>query len=127
MAFVRFKRNNKFNSQIIHRDNRKFHSKLEGAVYDILLMRQKQGEIATIECQKKIEFRIKETKILGYIPDFKCTTTEGELFFVEAKGKGVDALWPVKRKLWLVCGPAPLEVFMGDYRKPFLEEIINPL
>ena len=66
-----------------------FSSKLEAAVYQILLLRQK------------------------------------EEIFVEAKGVKTDR-WLIAEKLWKFYGPAPLELWKGDWRQPKLVELIIP-
>lgn len=98
-----------------------FPSKMEGAVYCILLWRQKAGEIAAIERQQAIVL----TPSISWKVDFKCTRPDESKFVVEAKGYE-DRDYSLKRRLWKDFGKFDLEVWKGDYRKPFLHEIIKP-
>lgn len=104
---------------------RSFGSKLEAAVYGLLLLRQKAGEILEIECQRRVQMHsLALGESWGCIPDFRCTLPTG-LLYVEAKGFEQDR-WLGTRFIWSLCGPAPLEVWKGRYERPHLHEIITP-
>jgi Protein of unknown function (DUF1064) len=108
-------------------DGYSFGSKLEAAVYQMLKLRMKAGEIASIqvqdhiticgpaghECPRKVE----------YISDFKCGQFDGTSFWVEAKGFENDR-WPMKKTLWKHYGPGRLEIWKGTYRNPVLVETV---
>lgn len=110
------------NTRIQHA-GRSFHSKLEAAVYDLLQLRQKAGEIQEIHCQDHIY--LSDARI-GCIPDFKCQRPDGSTFWVEAKGFPNDR-WPIIKKLWKHYGPGTLEIWRGTYAKPKIDEIIVPV
>lgn len=103
---------------------RSFDSKLEKAVYDILWLRERAGEIKII-CQQSSVYMTKAR--IQYIADFKCLdVSKDEEFWVEAKGFPTRD-WRLKRRLWLSgYGPGRLEIWMGSYNKPFLKETIEP-
>lgn len=99
-----------------------FGSKLESAVYQILLLRQKSGEIKDIRQQVSVE--LSAAKIC-YKIDFSYEKLEGGLVFVEAKGV-VTERWRIAEKLWRFYGPAPIEIWKGSYQKLRLVEIVVP-
>lgn len=100
-----------------------FASKLEGAVYDHLWLREKAGEIKIIQCQKHVKLTRAE---IVCIPDFYVLDIlSGEPFFVEAKGCESER-WLIVRKLWRKYGPGKLEIFKGTYKKIYLAETIIP-
>lgn len=100
-----------------------FPSKLEAAVYQILLLRERSGEVKEIRRQHVVS--LTEAKI-NYKVDFSCTlTSTGETLFVEAKGYATD-VWNLKKRLWEYYGPGKLEIWCGDYRRPFLKETVIP-
>lgn len=103
-------------------DGYSFASKLEAAVYQLLKLRMKAGEIRTIQVQDHIYLTLAR---IGYVPDFKCTLSDGSFLWVEAKGYPNDR-WPMKKKLWKFYGPGPLEIWQGTYRSPQLVETIVP-
>lgn len=97
-----------------------FASKLEGEVYDYLLLLQKAGEITRIKIQPHV-FLTKAR--IEMIPDF-LVIENGEEIYVEAKGFQND-VYRIKRRLWKHYGPAPLRVMVKDYSRgvKLLEEI----
>lgn len=113
---------NKFGAKTTERDGRTFASGLEGAVYDILKLRMKAGEIQSIQCQDHVY--LSKARIL-YIPDFKCVSDTGEVFWTEAKGFE-GPRWGVIEKLWKHYGPGRLEVFKGSKSNPQLVKEIKP-
>jgi hypothetical protein len=103
------------------RHGHKHRSKLEASVCQVLHLRKKAGEIKDI----KVEDHIYLTDArIGYVVDFRCTTSDGKLFWVEAKGHPNDT-WAIKKKLWRIYGPGPLEIWMGTHQDPGLDEIIE--
>lgn len=103
--------------------DRSFGSKLERTVYDILLLRQKAGEIMDIKCQPHVTL---EPLSWRCVPDYSFVWADtGKLSYCEAKGVEVDR-WLATKALWHHFGPAPMEVWVGNWKKPFLKEIIVP-
>jgi hypothetical protein len=97
-------------------------SKLEISVCNIIDLREKAGEIKLIQ----VEDHVKLSGWYTYIADFKVQDMDtGEIFWIEAKGDA-RGRWPSTKKGWRHCGPGKLEVWMGDYRNPFLKEILFP-
>jgi hypothetical protein len=100
-----------------------FHSKLEASVHQLLLLREKANEIKIISLQHHVYL----TKARVHtIPDFKCLDLKSnQEFFVEAKGFE-SPRWPTIKKLWKFYGPAPIEIWKGSFRRPYLDETIVP-
>lgn len=94
-----------------------FSSKLEASVYAYL---EAQEDVSEIKCQQKVY--LTEARIL-YIADFSYLRC-GKLTYGEAKGVET-ATWRLKKKLWKFYGPAPLEIYMGSYARPYLAEEIK--
>lgn len=98
-------------------------SKLEGAVCQMLQLREKAGELEIVQAEDHVYLTL--ARVL-YVPDFKCRDTKtGEFIWIEAKGFASDR-WPTIRKLWKVYGPGVLEIWKGTYRNPMLTETIIP-
>lgn len=98
-------------------------SLLEKAVYRILLEREKAREIKDVQRHRVVY--LTEAMIPWNI-DFSFTVRKSkELFYCEAKGLESDRYRLVKN-LYRYYGQAPLEVWRGDYSKPFLYETIIP-
>lgn len=101
-----------------------FASKLEASVYQLLCLRQKAGEIHSIQCQDHVYL---SRARIHYIPDFKCLDAKTKQYFwVEAKGYANDR-WPTKKKLWKFYGPGRLEIWGGHYLRPCLTEEVIPI
>lgn len=121
MAWAKAKK--KFSNEPVLFHGRSFASKLEAAVYQMLLAREQAGEIKIIQQQDHIYLT---NARIHYIPDFKCEyTATGEFLWVEAKGYE-DQKWPIKKKLWKHYGPGNLEIWKGTYSNPFLHEVVTP-
>lgn len=116
-------RKNKFRNERCVLDGHSFQSKLEASVYQLLKLRGAAKEIERIGVQTHIY--LTDARIL-YIPDFQCVTANGDVFYVEAKGFEGER-WPTIKKLWKFYGPAPLEIWKGNFRNPKLIEIIVPV
>ncbi len=99
-----------------------FSSKFESAIYDMLLLRQKLGEIKNIRCQHPTHLTRAQ---IGLKVDFSYEDMNGKITFVEAKGFPTEG-WKIKKKLWAYYGPGPLEIWQGDYRRPKLSETLIP-
>lgn len=106
-------------------------SKLEFGVCWLLQRRADIGEIELLQaedhliicgppghpCKKKIT----------YVADFKCRDLKtGEIFWVEAKGFPNER-WPMKKALFQHYGQGRLEIYMGNWQRPTLAEIIIPI
>lgn len=102
-------------------DGKAFPSKLEAAVYSILSLMQKAGEISDLSCQHTV--RISEAQIPWKV-DFSFTR-DGKTVYCEAKGiETSDYL--IKKKLWKYYGPGKLEIYKGRYTNPKIAEVIDP-
>jgi len=113
----------KYSAERSTRAGRSFASKLEAALFDLLVLREKAGEIREISQQAQIV--LSQAKII-YKPDFMfvdCKT--GRTVFAEAKGYETPE-WRIKRRLWLAYGPSPLEVWKGSHRRLTLSETLMP-
>ena len=118
-----FAKNNKFKAHRINHMGRSFASKLEAALYDLLIMRERAGEIEDIRCQ--------HTVLLGYDirwkVDYSALSKEtGLRVFFEAKGIETDD-YKLKLKLWRNgLGKGPLEIWKGTHTRLRLAEIVVP-
>jgi hypothetical protein len=120
---MKFRGRNKFNAK----RTGSFPSKLEAAVYEILLQRERQGEIKDIRRQHSVVLQEggKEVRIAWKI-DFSFTDVKsGKLVYCESKGIE-DATFKLKIRMYRAKPPAKLELWRGSYKKPFLSEIIWP-
>lgn len=102
-------------------DGHSFQSKLEAAVYSLLKLRLRGGEIISIQVQDTIPLSLAK---IAYIADFKCEKQDGSYIWVEAKGVDTPS-WRLKRRLWKSYGPGPLEIWKGSHVKPFLFEVLQ--
>jgi len=110
---------NKFKAQ---RTADGFPSKLEAAVYQLLLLREKANEITDIRRQHKVLLTKAE---IPWKIDFSFTDiASGKTVYCEAKGV-TDERFKLFQKLWPFYGHGPLEVWRGSYLKPKLAEIIK--
>lgn len=118
-----------FNNKTTELGGHSFSSKLEASVYQLLSLRVRAGEIASIQVQDHVTVCGPPghpcKKPFKYIVDFKCTKPDGAEFWVEAKGYP-DDLWPKKKIMWAHYGQGPLEIWLGPYQRPTLDEIITP-
>lgn len=112
----------KFKNQEVSLDGYSFGSKLEASVYQVLKMRQKAGEILSIQPQGH---ECMTSGKIEYIADFKCTLPNGEFLWIEAKGFANEK-WPLKKRLWRHWGPGVLEIWAGTHVRPVLIETIIP-
>lgn len=113
-----FKRN-KFNAV---KTGDGFPSKLEAAVYQILLLKQKAGLIRDLWRQHSLHL----IAGINWKVDFSYVNVEtGEGEFAEAKGVETET-YRLKLKLYRKFGTAKLLIYKGSYYKPYLHEIIKP-
>jgi hypothetical protein len=99
-----------------------FASKLENAVYNLLKVRELSGEIKDIKCQQTVVL----AEIVRWKIDFSYIDCKTEkLVYAEAKGVS-DKVFLMKLKLYKHKPPARLEIYKGNYKRPFLAEVINP-
>jgi hypothetical protein len=116
-------RGNKFGARKVKHDNHTFDSRLEFAVYSILKLREKAGELSDIQVKDTVY--LTDARI-SYKADFAATDTKtGQRIWFEAKGL-IGERWRVIRKLWSVYGPGHLEVWVGTHQKPRLDKVIIP-
>jgi hypothetical protein len=102
---------------------RSFGSKLEANLFELLLLRERAGEIKELKQQVRVPLTKAE---IVYIPDFSYILTATEIKeYAEAKGFETDA-WRIKRRLWMHYGPGTLKVYKARGTTPFLFETIVP-
>lgn len=121
-----YRRGSKFNAKKILVSGVWFHSKLEAAVYKVLLFRERAGEIKILKLQKRVMFKTEKHGEVIMIPDFWVRDVKtGEEFFVEAKGFETRD-WLRKKKAWKINGPGRMEIWQGSHLCPVLREILIP-
>jgi len=119
----RKKTGNKFGNTKTHYAGFSFSSKLEAAVYGILLAREEAGELSDIKVQQRVYFF--KSPDLYYIPDFSWVDNATQaLCYTEAKGY-VKPEFIIKKKLWIHLIPNKLEIYTGSHTRPKLDEVIN--
>lgn len=113
----------KFRNKRVEHLGYSFASQFECAVFNLLLLREKAGEIKDIQCQDHVY--LTEARIC-YIPDFKFVDLQTNNFaWAEAKGFETDT-WRIKKKLWQFYGPGKLEIYKGSAKKVTLKEVVIP-
>lgn len=103
-----------------------FPSKLESAVFDILTLRERAGEITDIKRQQVVELQGggRDTRITWRL-DFSYTdVTNGKTVYVEAKGFE-EQIYKRNLKMWRFNPPAKLEIYKGSYKNVKLVEVIE--
>jgi hypothetical protein len=112
----------KYRNQKVQHDGHSFASKLEAAVYQILKLREKAGEIEIVNHQDHVY--LTQARI-NYIPDFRIFDHKLDDFvWVEAKGFETPE-WRIKKKLWGYYGPGHLQIYRGSEKRPFLDETVT--
>lgn len=98
-------------------------SKLEKAVYQLLLLREKSGEIDDIRCQQTADL----TCGIRWKVDFNFRDVKtGDRVWCEAKGVETER-YRICLKLWKGGhGPGRLEIWKGDYHHPRCVDIVKP-
>lgn len=124
----RFGKSNKYGRKKVEHAGLWFDSKLEKAVYDVLLDRKEEGEIDDIRCQHTIVLQDGPQKVkISVRIDFSYQSlVSGNLEYCEAKGM-ITPTWSLKLKLWRKNPPGRLEIWTGHYLRPKLTEVVEPL
>lgn len=97
-------------------------SALESAVCELLILREKAGDIRNLKYQ--------HTVTLDYGIKWKVDwsfeqSPDWHLRFAEAKGAKTRD-FALKLRMWKGCGAGPLELWRGTHRRPTLEKIYTP-
>jgi hypothetical protein len=97
-------------------------SMLEASVCEILLLRQKSGEIRDLKWQHTVTLpygiKWKVDWSFDQGPDWKRT-------WAEAKGaEGRD--YKMKLKMWMEVGPGILEIWKGSAARPYMVKRVVP-
>lgn len=119
--FLKNQKNNKLKNQPLRTEGQYFRSKLEQSVYQILLLRKRAGEFQEI----KREVQVNLTCGITHKIDFKCIKNDHTFFYVEAKGMECQR-WRLIKKLYKGFGDAKVEVWKGNHKSPYLDEVIMP-
>jgi hypothetical protein len=113
----------KYRAKRVNYDGQNFASKLEAAVYQILKLRERAGEIEILATQETVYLTAAR---IAYKPDFTVMDKfSGQTVHVEAKGLSTP-VWAIKKRLWAWYGPGALEIWKGKYSRPYLDEIVIP-
>lgn len=120
------RKKNKFQAVKAFQHGRTWASKLELAVYEMLLMMERGGKLKDIKCQVTVRFHTYHHGSILMIPDFSAIELpSNELIFIEAKGIRTSS-YIRKEKAWGVCGPGRLFVYGGAWQRPKLMKIVEP-
>lgn len=114
-------KNHKYGANKVTHAGYSFASKLESAVFNLLHLQKLAGEIKEIQVQDSVYLTL--ARIL-FKPDFKVTKPDGSVYWVEAKGFE-SPVYMIKRRLWMFYGEGELHVYKGNYKGPYLDEIIK--
>jgi hypothetical protein len=117
-------RRNKFGNQRTERAGRSFGSKLEAAGFDMLMLREKAGEI--FFRRQQVHIKLSKANIV-YIADFEVEDAKmpGELIYIECKGFETPE-WRLKKRLYEQYGLWPLEIWKRRGSGIYLDETITP-
>jgi hypothetical protein len=100
-----------------------FSSRLEYSVYQLLLTRERAGEISDIRKQHCVDLT---AACISWKVDFSfIEKSTGLRVWCEAKGLEKSD-YRIKLKLWRVYGPGTLEIWKGSAARPFVAEIVVP-
>lgn len=104
-----------------------FGSKLEAAVFEVLKLREKSGEISDIRQQVSVDlgfginWRV-DFSFAKHVPNPNMAIR----MYAEAKGVKTER-YRMCLKLWRGGqGPGPLEIWEGSWQWPALVEIVTP-
>jgi hypothetical protein len=100
-----------------------FPSRLEAAVYQLLYLRQKAGEISDI--QRQVRCELTDAAIATKIDFSFVDVGSGSTIYCEAKGMATER-WNLLKRLWAHYGPGKLEIWGGTYARPKLVDVIIP-
>lgn len=124
--FEKKKKAHKYGAIKTFAHGRHWPSKLELAVYELLLLMERGGAYRDIKCQVHVKFHTHDHGNVHYIPDFSAHEVKsGETIFIEAKGVFTREFLR-KKKAWAVGGPGRLIIYGGNWRRPTVMEIIYP-
>ena len=128
-AWKKTKKPHKYGAKTTLIDGIAFSSALEGAVYSILKIREKAGELSEIKLQTCVRLIEKCSECgreaMDFKVDFSATLPNGKTLFVEAKGVRTNS-YIQREKAWKTKGPGVLEVWGGAWRSPKLLKTIDP-
>jgi hypothetical protein len=107
-------------------DGRTYHSGLEAAVNNLLLLRERAGELRIIKRQERVPLIVNGVKVCTWVPDFTVEMiAEAEERLIEAKGFTTQ-LFLLKKKIYMATGTRKVEMWGGSARAPKLMEILVP-
>ena len=110
------------NRRTTHPDGSRFASALECAVYCVLLMRERCGELKDIKKQHRVDM-IHRKRPRSWKVDFSATVVAtGKTLWIEAKGSESNK-YLVDLKAWEKDGPGDLEIWKGSWQRPYLKEV----
>lgn len=114
----------KYNAEIgVSTDGRVRGSKLERAVYAILLLKERAGEISNIRTQVEIDL-LPAGHMTHKIDFVVFEKKRGIDIGIEAKGGQRDQTWHEKKKVYRCVGEFPVQLWGGSHLRPmFIEEI----
>ena len=100
-------------------------SKLEAAVYQILLLREKAGEITDIQKQARVHLSCQiYWKVDFSFMERGTMNRRARRVYCEAKGVETER-YRICLKLWTEHGPGPLEIWKGSWQQPKLYKIVE--
>lgn len=102
-----------------------FDSKLEWSVYQILCARVQSGELKDLKRQHTIILQDgpRDVRISWRVDFSAIEVLTGRVFFCEAKGHESKD-FKIKLKMFKKNPQGVLEIWGGDYRRPFMKERI---
>lgn len=122
-SFIKFDKQRIKKYQRTESHGRSFHSKLEAAHYENLLLLERAKKISNIRCQVHVKLTLAE---ITSIVDFLVFDHEKNIdVYQETKGFETPE-WRIKRRLWQYYGPGPLEIYSGRWSSIVLKETIIP-
>jgi len=114
---------NKYSNVRVSKAGYSFASKGEAALFDLLNLRVKAGELEDLRIQQTVMLTNAKIK---YIADFSALCVEsGEMQWFEYKGYETPE-WRIKRRLWLSYGPGKLFIYKSKSGKVALYETLIP-
>ena len=93
----------KYNAKKTEVDGFVFDSKKEAARYQQLVLMERAGEIAELQCQPKFPIYVNDIKVCTYIADFRYLDIAKNAYIVEDV-KGIKtSIYRLKKKLMKAC------------------------
>lgn len=119
----------KYGAKPVTIEGEAFPSKLEGAVYQMLKLRERAGEIRDIRRQSSIVLKSKCNECGDGPVVWKCDfsfedAATGARVYAEAKGVETSD-YKKRKRLWKAKPPAKLEIWKGSWQRPKLVEVIE--